>query len=155
MKNKIKIKFSLERYNQGNCEVITESGKPVRIFCTDFKKGDYKFFIIGAVKSDIAKDNEILDYWDEKGNSYFGNLGGEFDLCLLVDDPYQFKSFDKVLVRDDSDHKWRRQFFDAFEEVNFPYPYRCIGDECYSQCIPYEGNEELANTVNAPKEDKQ
>ena len=150
---KKKIKFSLERYNQGNCEVITESGNQVRIFCTDFK-GEDKFFIIGAVKHGIAKDNENLDYWDENGNSHFGNFG-EFNLCLLVDAPYQFKPFDKVLVRDDSDHKWRRQFFDAFEEVNFPYPYRCIGDECYSQCIPYEGNEELANTVNAPKEDKQ
>ena len=62
---KKKIKFDLARYEQGNCEVIAESGKPVRIFCTDLK-GDYKFFIIGAVKSDIAKDNEILDYWDEK-----------------------------------------------------------------------------------------
>lgn len=150
---KKKIKFSLERYNQGNCEVITESGKPVRIFCTDLK-GDYKFFIIGAVKSDIAKDNEILDYWDEKGNSYFGNLGGEFDLCLLVDDPYQFKSFDKVLVRN-SDDKWEKQFFDTFMGVDYPYPYQCIGGDVYEQCIPYEGNEELANTNNIPAKDNK
>ena len=150
MKNKIKIKFSLERYNQGNCEVIDEIGNKVRIFATDFKFNDEQL-IIGAVTLNDNYEANLL--WHQDGTELDGE--NKYNLCLLVDALYQLKPFDKVLVRDDSDHKWRRQFFDAFEEVNFPYPYRCIGDECYSQCIPYEGNEELANTVNAPKEDKQ
>ncbi len=150
MKNKIKIKFNLALYEQGNCEVIDEIGDKVRIFATDFKYHD-ELLIIGATT--IADDFEIERLWHRDGTELDGE--NKYNLCLLVDALYQLKPFDKVLVRDDSDHKWRRQFFDAFEEVNFPYPYRCIGDECYSQCIPYEGNEELANTVNAPKEDKQ
>ena len=150
MKNKIKIKFNLALYEQGNCEVIDEIGDKVRIFATDFKNDDEQL-IIGAVT--ITDDFEFSKLWHQDGTELDGE--NKYNLCLLVDALYQLKPFDKVLVRDDSDHKWRRQFFDAFEEVNFPYPYRCIGDECYSQCIPYEGNEELANTVNAPKEDKQ
>jgi hypothetical protein len=145
---KKKIKFNLGRYQQGGCEVVVENGNPVRIFCTDFK-GEDKFFIIGAVKHDIAKDNENLDYWDENGNSYFGNFG-EFNLCLLVDVPCELKPFDKVLVRDGDEEKWKRQFFDNYNDA-FSYPYQCIGGNAYNQCIPYEGNEELVDTTDAPK----
>ena len=146
---KKKIKFSLERYNQGNCEVITESGNQVRIFCTDFK-GEDKFFIIGAVKHGIAKDNENLDYWDENGNSHFGNFG-EFNLCLLVDAPYQFKPFDKVLARYDDEDKWQCDFFIQYDKDS-ECPYQCFNRN-FCQCIPYVGNEELFSTTDAPKGD--
>ena len=141
---KKKIKFDLARYEQGNCEVIDEIGNKVRIFATDFKRYGARL-IIGAIT--LTDDFEIDKLWYRDGTEVERN--NKHSLCLLVDVPCELKPFDKVLVRDGDEEKWERQFFDAYFEVD--YPYRCIDGECYSQCIPYEGNEELADTSAAPK----
>ena len=53
-----------------------------------------------------------------------------------------FNPFDKVLGRDTNDEEWTPDFFQKYiPEDNAKHPYYCIGD-CYSQCIPYEGNED-------------
>ena len=59
----------------------------------------------------------------------------------------KLKGFQQVLVRDNGDEKWRRHFFDYYDETS-GYPYNCIGNG-FKYCIPYEGNEHLAGTTNA------
>lgn len=61
-----------------------------------------------------------------------------------------FKPFDKVLVRDDDDEEWKPAFFWKKVSSN-NYPYVAISDVGYSQCIPYEGNENLIDTSNNPE----
>lgn len=63
----------------------------------------------------------------------------------------EFKPFDKVLVRDSIDEKWTISLFSYYDEENQDFPYVCISGR-YVRCIPYEGNENLLNTPNTPKD---
>lgn len=60
---------------------------------------------------------------------------------------YDFKPFDRVLVRDDDSDAWEPAIFIGYFATDSA-PYRCIGAE-WHQCIPYEGNESLAWTKRA------
>lgn len=60
---------------------------------------------------------------------------------------YQFKPFDKVLVRDYEDRVWECSFFSRIDEDG---SYRCI-NVGWKYCIPYEGNEHLLGTKTYPK----
>ena len=48
---------------------------------------------------------------------------------------YQFKPFEKVLVRDSYDDVWRASFFNVTTCVTWKF------------CIPYKGNEHLLGTT--------
>lgn len=54
-----------------------------------------------------------------------------------------FMPFDKVLVRDDDEKKWRASLF-AYYDENAKYPYVCI-PYIHTQCIPY--NEHTAHLL--------
>ena len=63
-----------------------------------------------------------------------------------------FKIFDKVLVRNSDEHKWRPAIFARTRIGESPYKYNAlllctghVGD--FIQCIPYKGNEKLAFTT--------
>lgn len=63
-----------------------------------------------------------------------------------------FKTFDKVLVRNLDEHKWRPAIFVQTRIGDSPYRYKAlllstghVGD--FIQCIKYEGNEKMAFTV--------
>ena len=63
---------------------------------------------------------------------------------------HQFKPFDKVLVRDQDSGYW---YIDLFSHIDYnpkSLRYVCIVGS-YNQCIPYEGNEHLLNTIENPK----
>lgn len=63
---------------------------------------------------------------------------------------YEFKPFDKVLVRDDyKDSKWS---CDLFSHKNEDGLYVCIG-QIWEKCIPYEGNEHLLGTTDKIEEE--
>ena len=57
-----------------------------------------------------------------------------------------FKPFEKVLVRNLSDAKWRCDFFSHTDEDT----YVCVAYS-WKQCIQYEGNEALLGTTDNPK----
>lgn len=59
-----------------------------------------------------------------------------------------FKPFDKVLVRDGNAYEWQPELF---YKINEEGKYCTIGNVEWSQCIPYEGNEHLMDTVNMPE----
>lgn len=63
----------------------------------------------------------------------------------------RFRPFDKVLVRDSSEQLWRPTFFARVEDTDIRKVYYMIDGISYFYCIPYEGNEHLANTKNSMK----
>ena len=58
---------------------------------------------------------------------------------------YQFKPFEKVLVRDSYDDMWRASFFSHIKEDDGRYVTTCF---TWKFCIPYEGNGYLLGTIN-------
>lgn len=61
----------------------------------------------------------------------------------------EFKPFEKVLVRDDTNKEWSIDLFSYYDEENENFPYICMHIH-YRYCIPYEGNEYLLGTTDSP-----
>lgn len=61
---------------------------------------------------------------------------------------HKFKPFDRVLVRDGGRDPWRPHIFSGYRKDE-QFPYYCLSS-CYTQCIPYDGNEHLAGTTEEP-----
>ena len=68
---------------------------------------------------------------------------------------YDFKPFDKVLVRDEDDKEWHISLF-AREIVDdsdgLSYKHECSNGALWDCCIPFEGNEYLLGTAENPEE---
>ena len=62
---------------------------------------------------------------------------------------HQFKPFEKVLVRDSYEDKWRASFFSNISEGYAKYVTTGL---VWKFCIPYEGNEHLLGTTNNVEE---
>ena len=62
---------------------------------------------------------------------------------------HQFKPFEKVLVRDSYESKWRASFFSNIREGYAKYVTTGL---VWKFCIPYEGNEHLLGTTNNVEE---
>ena len=62
---------------------------------------------------------------------------------------HQFKPFEKVLVRDSYEDKWRASFFSHIREGYAKYVTTGL---IWKFCIPYEGNEHLLGTTNNVEE---
>lgn len=67
---------------------------------------------------------------------------------------YEFKPFDKVLVRKEGNKKWNISLF-AREIVDdsdgLSYKYECSNGTLWDCCIPFEGNECLLETAENPE----
>ena len=67
---------------------------------------------------------------------------------------YDFKPFDKVLVRDEDDKEWHISLF-AREIVDdsdgLSYKHECSNGTLWDCCIPFEGNEHLLGTDENPE----
>lgn len=65
---------------------------------------------------------------------------------------FEFKPFDKILVRDSDQSNWKVGIFSHYDEKSNTYV--CVGSY-YTQCIPY--NEETAHLLgtNEPYQPKQ
>ena len=68
----------------------------------------------------------------------------------VVEPVCPFEPFQKVLVRDSCDDKWKADYFSHYDEDNGFFPYYCVGNY-YKVCIAYEGNEHLLGTNNNPE----
>lgn len=70
---------------------------------------------------------------------------------------YEFKPFDKVLVRDEGDKEWHISLF-AREIVDdsdgLSYKYECSNGTLWDCCIPFEGNECLLGTAENPEKNE-
>lgn len=65
----------------------------------------------------------------------------------MKNNDYDFKPFDKVLVRDRKNEKWKIDFYSHPNHDSDLFPYMTIQNR-YAMCIPYEGNENLFQTRN-------
>lgn len=65
-----------------------------------------------------------------------------------VEKSYEFKPFDKVLVRDADNNQWMCNIY-SHTDSDGVFPYKCIYSE-YKQCIPFEGYEDLVGTTISP-----
>lgn len=63
----------------------------------------------------------------------------------------EFKAYDRVLVRDKDDERWQAAFYDQYLADEEKYPHHVISGACFTQCIPYEGNEHLLGTTDSPE----
>ena len=121
-----------------------------------FKVGDKIEATIYGIKRRVT-----IREVDKTNRCYFGTLEecigfSEQDQWHLVPKPHydiaNFKPFDKVLARDTENEKWVASLFSNFEYGAFPHKFVCI-DTCYTQCIPFEGNEHLLGTTDMPSEE--
>ena len=72
----------------------------------------------------------------------------EYELYLEKFDISTLKPFEsKVLVRDGGIFNWIPAVFGYIKNIN-SYKYCVVGGNCYTQCIPYEGNEHLLGTID-------
>ena len=88
-----------------------------------------------SVKSDEHVNDIIIEIEEEKQKS-----------------EYQFKPFDKVLVRDNNDDEWETSYFSHIHNT-CGKNYYLAGNMRWKQCIPYECNQELVGTTDKPKEE--
>lgn len=96
---------------------------------------------------------------DKTNLCYFGTLEecigfSEQDQWHLAPKPHydikNFKPFDKVLVRNFNNDKWRCGWFSGYDKESL-YSFITTGAD-YTQCIPFEGNEKLLGTTDMPDE---
>lgn len=67
---------------------------------------------------------------------------------------YDFKPFDKVLVRKEGNKKWNISLFarEIVDDYNgLPYKYKCSNGTLWDYCIHFEGNECLLGTTENPE----
>ena len=69
----------------------------------------------------------------------------QVESAKVVEPVCPFEPFQKVLVRDSCNDKWKADYFSHYDEDNSLFPYYCVGC-CYKVCIAYEGNEHLLGT---------
>ena len=62
----------------------------------------------------------------------------------------EFNPYDRVLVRDEEQERWQAAFYDQYITRNGKFPHHVIGGACFTQCIPYAGNEHLLGTTDSP-----
>jgi hypothetical protein len=162
------IPFSLEivkKIQAGEIKgtILTREGRPAR-FLGEIKDPVYPLIFAIEVKHSKERGGakERLDTYTLTGN--YCNVPDERDIDIIVEiedeqqeSEYQFKPFDKVIVRDEENgYKiWQAAFYSHFYiGKNNDYHVTTAGD-FYSdgEIIPYEGNEYLLGTNNKPKEE--
>lgn len=91
----------------------------------------------------MVSSNNMLHFRDHQ----YKEISVEDILSIPIEKEYEFKPFDKVLVRDMEDNVWRAAIFSHIDKTRSGFPYVTINAH-YKYCIPYEGNESLLGTVS-------
>ncbi len=102
----------------------------------------YKLFAyeVETDTGDIECIDKIILDSKEALNHIVNKVKEEHDKCVL-------KPFQKILVRDRDDQKWRPAFYERYSGGG-DHPFRVIDEMVFRQAIPYEGNEDLLGTTN-------
>lgn len=142
-------------YMSNEADVIKFQDK---IFNLDIKMADGTTQVPNPSLKDMffTINNNLRVYVDFGKVSFINNTRRQIflDEVLAIEEPKEeceFKPFDKVLVRNGDDLRWRPRLF-AWHYVDydepFPYPFETTDGRFYSYCIPYDEN--LANTTKNP-----
>ena len=105
------------------------------------------FFKSDLCKLRLATEEEkqqLFDALAKEGKAWDAKKKMIVDLKPKV----ELKPFDKVLVRDSNDYKWKAGFFSHYSE-GLNYPFICVGGG-YGQCIPY--NEDTKHLLGTTEE---
>lgn len=142
-----------EEDEDGNVTIIgeligkNESEDTLR-FGNQYEIENEKFVTDQAFDLRISTNKELREATDEEA-IFFQNA---FTLWKKSKEHPSFKTFDKVLVRNQDEHKWRPAIFVQTRIGDSPYRYNAlllstgrVGD--FVQCIKYEGNEKMAFTA--------
>lgn len=111
---------------------------PIRCLASD---GGYPFF--------MSDGRYFGDYTDAECVLFPSKDQRDWNKFVVPDQKpkYQFKPFDKVLVRDRDTEAW---WCNLFGYIDKDGNYMCVNGP-WNQCIPYEGNEHLLGTKNNPE----
>lgn len=102
---------------------------------------DYKYLNKGVLSEEVSKRLNGWEIWSRNGCIFYG---GKWAEPLVLNN---LKPFQKVLVRDFDNTKWR---IDLFSNTSDEYGFECMSDY-WDQCVPFEGNEYLLGTKNNPE----
>ena len=113
---------------------------------------------ISADGYDFSRKDVLYFTYEAKGETYMMSalLDTGLDKIILTHPDYKelelpkqhydisnFKPFDKVLVRNDDSCTWGVSFFGRYAGM-----FLCCSNACFTQCIPFEGNEHLLGTTD-------
>lgn len=135
---------------------IVVYGKSVAI-CRKIYKHTLSFYIslnemFGLLFADEVESSEeyrfateeekqqLFDALEKEGKAW----DAEKKQIVDIKKEYQFKPFEKVLVRNSIDAVWRASFFSHIKENDGRYVTTCV---TWKFCIPYIGNESLLGTT--------
>ena len=162
------IYCKVDNGNNSVCKWVSILKGKVEYFDGDLYTDEYATYIIepntykGEMSFDGYSDNiDTIVFANESQKQYF------IELLKKSKDPkakeylkrffrikeknvYEFKPFDKVLVRDDKNKNWLPKFFEKYTNSE-DYRFRCMNGTPWKYCIPYEGNEHLLGTSNNPE----
>lgn len=142
-------------------EILKNVPEGTKLYSTVF--GDVELVEINnesehSIKVKICSNNRLAAFSKE------GKVGTKYPdgECVLfpskenkdwstfkIEKSYEFKPFDKVLVRNEDNEPWVIQFFGYYDILaENEGPYVCLGNsvciaDTFKQCIPFEGNEKL------------
>lgn len=125
-------KYYGHAYIDGNIAIINEDSYCQKDFCT-------------ARPSTEEEKQNLFDALAKVGKRW----NAEKKVIEDIKKEYQFKPFEKVLVRDTYDDVWRASFFSHIKKSNGKYATACL---IWKYCIPYEGNEHLLGTTKDVEE---
>lgn len=91
----------------------------------------------------FATDEEKIKLFDALRRIRGKHWNAEKKVVEDIKIEYQFKPFEKVLVRDCRSEAWRAAFFSYINE----YKRYVTTSMAWKYCIPYEGNESLLGTI--------
>jgi len=139
-------------------EILKDCPKGTKLYSpvygeVELLKVNPEYIIVQTSKSTNA-------YFDKQGrfNSVYDNAecllfpskdNRDWSTFKVSEKEYNFKPFDKVLVRDTDNDTWQIDLFGWISNIS-NYEYQTMTN-CYKQCIPYEGNEHLLGTTNNPE----
>lgn len=107
--------------------------------------------IFATANYSIEDKNAAQCYINTIEERYGGKLNPD-TLDIEKKEEHVFKPFDKVIVRDSEEDKWRISFFSHYDSDE-NYPFVCIGDSWFACCLPY--NEEMAKLVGTTDDPKK
>lgn len=99
-----------------------------------------------------ATDEERAEFIAAAEKHYGGKYNPEtlqVEPVKVAEPKCSFEPFQKVLVRDFCDEKWKADYFSHYIG-EYEYPYFTTAS-AYNQCVPYEGNEHLLGTDKSPE----
>ena len=144
-------------------KILKDCPSGTKLYSSTFGQVEFQYIIQGALYPIVIKlKNGVVEKLTSNG-VLFSDGGGE---CVLFPskcqrdwskftaplykkekfDPKTLKPFDRVLVRDSRDEKWRCEFFSYIRDYA-AFPYVSIAT-CYKFCIPYNNDtKHLVGTI--------